>query len=47
MRFTDSPVVELPVGGAVLTLEHDNGSMHVGISVWPCSLISTSASTLC
>ncbi|RZR88207.1 hypothetical protein BHM03_00015737 [Ensete ventricosum] len=36
MRFTDSPVVELPAGGAVLTFEQDNGSMHV---VWPCSLI--------
>ncbi|RZR88204.1 hypothetical protein BHM03_00015734 [Ensete ventricosum] len=39
MRFTDSPVVELPVGGAVLTFEQDNGSMHVGTSVWPCSLV--------
>ncbi|KAG6514880.1 protein-lysine methyltransferase METTL21D-like [Zingiber officinale] len=39
MRFTDSPVVELPVGGAVLTFQQDNGSMHVGTSVWPCSLV--------
>ncbi|WOK91510.1 hypothetical protein Cni_G00201 [Canna indica] len=39
MRFTDSPVVELPVGGAVLAFEQDNGSMHVGTSVWPCSLV--------
>ncbi|RRT77560.1 hypothetical protein B296_00006635 [Ensete ventricosum] len=39
MRFTDSPVVELPAGGAVLTFEQDNGSMHVVTSVCPCSLI--------
>ncbi|RWW57010.1 hypothetical protein BHE74_00036233 [Ensete ventricosum] len=39
MRFTDLPVVELPAGGAVLTFEQDNGSMHVVTSVWPCSLI--------
>ncbi|KAF1886660.1 hypothetical protein Lal_00045895 [Lupinus albus] len=39
MKFTDSPVVELPVGTAVLSLQQDNGSMHVGTSVWPCSLV--------
>ncbi|XP_020105502.1 uncharacterized protein LOC109722048 [Ananas comosus] len=39
MRFKDSPVVELPVGGAVLSFEQDNSSFHVGTSVWPCSLV--------
>ncbi|XP_061363656.1 uncharacterized protein LOC133307206 [Gastrolobium bilobum] len=39
MKFTDSPVIELPVGNAVLSLQQDNGSMHVGTSVWPCSLV--------
>ncbi|XP_057455561.1 uncharacterized protein LOC130746836 [Lotus japonicus] len=39
MKFTDSPVIELPVGDGVLSLHQDNGSMHVGTSVWPCSLI--------
>ncbi|KAF3334735.1 protein-lysine methyltransferase METTL21D [Carex littledalei] len=39
MRFTDSPVIELPVTGTVLSFEQDNGSMHVGTSVWPCSLV--------
>lgn len=39
MKFTDSPVIELPVGDAVLSLQQDNGSMHVGTSVWPCSLV--------
>ncbi|MQL90556.1 hypothetical protein Taro_023149 [Colocasia esculenta] len=39
MRFSDSPAVELPVGGAVLSFQQDNGSMHVGTSVWPCSLV--------
>ncbi|GLJ37870.1 hypothetical protein SUGI_0770420 [Cryptomeria japonica] len=39
MKFTNSPVVELPVGGEVLHIEQDNGSMHVGTSVWPCSLL--------
>ncbi|XP_027929258.1 protein N-lysine methyltransferase METTL21A isoform X1 [Vigna unguiculata] len=39
MKFTDSPVIELPVNGAVLSLQQDNGSMHVGTSVWPCSLV--------
>jgi protein N-lysine methyltransferase METTL21D len=33
MRFTASPVVELPVGGAVLTFEQDNDSFGVGTSV--------------
>ncbi|GFZ12892.1 S-adenosyl-L-methionine-dependent methyltransferases superfamily protein [Actinidia rufa] len=39
MRFTDSPVVELPVRDAVLSIQQDNGSMHVGTTVWPCSLV--------
>ncbi|KAK7272395.1 hypothetical protein RJT34_28961 [Clitoria ternatea] len=39
MKFTDSPVIELPVANAVLSLQQDNGSMHVGTSVWPCSLV--------
>ncbi|KAK7324702.1 hypothetical protein VNO77_28472 [Canavalia gladiata] len=39
MKFTDSPVIELPVGNSVLSLQQDNGSMHVGTSVWPCSLV--------
>ncbi|KAK4255550.1 hypothetical protein QN277_008537 [Acacia crassicarpa] len=39
MKFTDSPVIELPVRGSVLSLQQDNGSMHVGTSVWPCSLV--------
>ncbi|XP_010245573.1 PREDICTED: protein-lysine methyltransferase METTL21D [Nelumbo nucifera] len=39
MKFTDSPVIELPVRDALLSIEQDNGSMHVGTSVWPCSLV--------
>ncbi|KAL5730526.1 hypothetical protein ACHQM5_003333 [Ranunculus cassubicifolius] len=39
MKFKDSPVIELPVGNALLAIEQDNGSMHVGTSVWPCSLV--------
>ncbi|KAI4333913.1 hypothetical protein L6164_018664 [Bauhinia variegata] len=39
MKFTDSPVIELPVRNAVLSLHQDNGSFHVGTSVWPCSLV--------
>ncbi|KAL8139147.1 hypothetical protein V2J09_005148 [Rumex salicifolius] len=39
MKFSDSPVIELPVGGAIISLQQDNGSMHVGTSVWPCSLV--------
>ncbi|XP_021833394.1 protein-lysine methyltransferase C42C1.13-like [Prunus avium] len=39
MKFTDSPVIELPVRTAVLSLQQDNGSLHVGTSVWPCSLV--------
>ena len=39
MKFTDSPVIDLPVGGAALSFQQDNGSMHVGTSVWPCSLV--------
>lgn len=39
MKFTDSPVIELPVRQSVLSLQQDNASMHVGTSVWPCSLV--------
>ncbi|OVA11223.1 Nicotinamide N-methyltransferase-like [Macleaya cordata] len=39
MKFTDSPVIELKVRNALLSIEQDNGSMHVGTSVWPCSLV--------
>ena len=39
MKFTDSPVIELPVRDAVLSIQQDNGSFHVGTSVWPCSLV--------
>ncbi|XP_004487193.1 uncharacterized protein [Cicer arietinum] len=39
MKFTDSPVIELPVADTALSLHQDNGSMHVGTSVWPCSLV--------
>ncbi|PIN03791.1 putative N2,N2-dimethylguanosine tRNA methyltransferase [Handroanthus impetiginosus] len=39
MKFTDSPVIELPVHDALLSIQQDNGSMHVGTSVWPCSLV--------
>ncbi|XP_010441922.1 PREDICTED: protein N-lysine methyltransferase METTL21A [Camelina sativa] len=39
MKFTDSPVIDLTVKGTKLSIQQDNGSMHVGTSVWPCSLI--------
>lgn len=39
MKFTDSPVIELQIGNSRLSIEQDNGSMHVGTSVWPCSLV--------
>ncbi|KEH39196.1 putative lysine methyltransferase, S-adenosyl-L-methionine-dependent methyltransferase [Medicago truncatula] len=39
MKFTDSPVIELPVAGTTLSLHQNNLSMHVGTSVWPCSLV--------
>ncbi|KAM1041700.1 hypothetical protein ACFX2I_030811 [Malus domestica] len=39
MKFTDSPVIELPVRDALLSLQQDNGSFQVGTSVWPCSLV--------
>lgn len=39
MKFTDSPVIDLAVAGAALSIQQDNGSMHVGTSVWPCSLV--------
>ncbi|KAI3795267.1 hypothetical protein L1987_37918 [Smallanthus sonchifolius] len=39
MRFTDSPVIDLTVGDSKLSFHQDNGSMHVGTTVWPCSLV--------
>ncbi|GAB2274764.1 hypothetical protein Dimus_009537 [Dionaea muscipula] len=39
MKFTDSPVIELRVGDSVLSIQQDNGTMHVGTTVWPCSLV--------
>ncbi|RWR89612.1 protein-lysine methyltransferase METTL21D [Cinnamomum micranthum f. kanehirae] len=39
MRFTDSPVIDLQIGDTHLSIEQDNASMHVGTSVWPCSLV--------
>ncbi|KAJ0827005.1 putative lysine methyltransferase, S-adenosyl-L-methionine-dependent methyltransferase [Helianthus annuus] len=39
MRFTESPVIELTVGDSKLSFHQDNGSMHVGTTVWPCSLV--------
>ncbi|KAK9689827.1 hypothetical protein RND81_09G084000 [Saponaria officinalis] len=41
MKFTNSPTIPLKVGDTTLTLQQDNGSMHVGTSVWPCSLVLT------
>ncbi|KAL0793514.1 hypothetical protein Bca101_064891 [Brassica carinata] len=39
MKFTDSPVIELTVNGTHLSIQQDNATMHVGTSVWPCSLV--------
>lgn len=39
MKFRDSPVIQLPIRDAVLSIQQDNASMHVGTSVWPCSLV--------
>lgn len=39
MKFSSYPVVEVEVKGEILRFEQDNGSMHVGTSVWPCSLV--------
>ncbi|XP_058210864.1 uncharacterized protein LOC131323194 [Rhododendron vialii] len=39
MKFTESPVVELRVRDSLLSIQQDNNSMHVGTSVWPCSLL--------
>ncbi|KAL0306854.1 UNVERIFIED_CONTAM: hypothetical protein Sradi_6102700 [Sesamum radiatum] len=39
MKFTNSPVIELSVHDTRLSIQQDNGSMHVGTSVWPCSLV--------
>ncbi|KDP24074.1 hypothetical protein JCGZ_25731 [Jatropha curcas] len=39
MKFTDSPTIDLPIRDKILSIQQDNGSMHVGTSVWPCSLV--------
>ncbi|KAF9589397.1 hypothetical protein IFM89_023673 [Coptis chinensis] len=39
MKFSDSPIIELPIHRKLLQIEQDNHSMHVGTSVWPCSLV--------
>lgn len=39
MRFTESPEITLPVGNSVLSFQQDNSTLHVGTSVWPCSLV--------
>ncbi|XP_076951281.1 uncharacterized protein LOC143624555 [Bidens hawaiensis] len=39
MRFTEWPAIELRVGESRLSFQQDNGSMHVGTTVWPCSLV--------
>ncbi|KAH6788898.1 S-adenosyl-L-methionine-dependent methyltransferases superfamily protein [Perilla frutescens var. frutescens] len=39
MKFTESPAIELCVHDTRLSIQQDNGSMHVGTSVWPCSLV--------
>lgn len=39
MKFTDSPVIDLQILDSHLTVHQDNNSMHVGTSVWPCSLV--------
>ncbi|CAN4105015.1 unnamed protein product [Withania somnifera] len=39
MKFTDSPVIDLKVLDSQLAFHQDNGSMYVGTSVWPCSLV--------
>nr|DAD32196.1 TPA_asm: hypothetical protein HUJ06_011047 [Nelumbo nucifera] len=37
--FTCESVIKLPVCDALLSFEQDNDSMHVGTSIWPCSLV--------
>lgn len=39
MKFTKSPAIDLTVRDAHLSIQQDNASMHVGTSVWPCSLV--------
>lgn len=39
MRFTESPEINLPIGDNVLSFQQDNSTLHVGTSVWPCSLV--------
>lgn len=39
MKYSGYPVVDLAVAGETLHFEQDNGSMHVGTSVWPSSLV--------
>lgn len=39
MKFSESPVIELQIRDKLLSIQQDNASMHVGTSVWPCSLV--------
>ncbi|GMI74841.1 hypothetical protein like AT5G44170 [Hibiscus trionum] len=39
MKFKDSPVIELQVRDSHLSIQQDNGSFHVGTSVWNGSLV--------
>ncbi|XP_047332288.1 ribosomal lysine N-methyltransferase 5 [Impatiens glandulifera] len=39
MKFTDSPVIDLPIRDSILSFQQDNATIHVGTSVWPCSLV--------
>ncbi|KAL4362859.1 hypothetical protein GQ457_04G005820 [Hibiscus cannabinus] len=39
MKFTGSPVIELQVRDSLLSIQQDNGSFHVGTSVWSGSLV--------
>ena len=39
MQFIDSPVIKLPVRNSLISLQQDNRLMHLGTSVWPCSLV--------
>ncbi|XP_024543365.1 protein N-lysine methyltransferase METTL21A [Selaginella moellendorffii] len=39
MKYSSWPVVKLAIGDEEIAMEQDNGSMHVGTTVWPCSLV--------
>ncbi|GAV75951.1 Methyltransf_16 domain-containing protein [Cephalotus follicularis] len=40
MKFTESPVIQLTIANnKQLSLQQDNASLHVGTTVWPCSLV--------